>query len=445
VDNQCVNEPKLCAATDACLTAACVNGQCQETPVVGVVSDGLAEVLEGQQIFRSALASAGGRFYSATYGRFGLANDLASDVVMRSYDFSSNSWLKEGRFRDILNADNSVGSAVSLIPSSRPLFPLNTYAAVSSPSNVNGRLVRLQFDKDFEISDTFPPQLTTDPDYFLSDADAVGPSAGQLRSRETFVVWPGGSPTNPGVYLQVGDRVADTSTGPMFPAAVRDISGLAVISGGDQPGAVWMSDGLAGVSLQAGIDGNAMPTEVIQCDKALGYQGYELDVDNSVDDLWTVAWTKKLGDSYIGELSAIRCSDDGCQDLTTTGADLRCSRAQIASRVFPGVSALVTRTMRRSERVVGDVLYQAVLAAGRNGADARLELRLNRIELNAQDKSELVGEPVVFSSGASAQAARNPQIVLLPPDQLAVSWIEPKGGGTGDELHVQRHRICFKP
>lgn len=442
VDSQCVSEPKLCTASDVCMVAACVDGQCQESAISGIVTDGPDAVLDAEQIFRSDLTSAGDRFFSAAYGTF----SGTKDIVLRAHGTSGNPVANETTFRKSVDgAGIEIGSPASLLPDTRLGLRLNAYAAVKTDLTFYGQLVRLQFDRNLNVLSDFEPAISDQANYqFVSDR--LGPAGGLLTTGETFVVWAGGAAPSPGIYLQTGDQIQQSSVGPMFPTAVNNIRGLASISGPTLPGAVWMSDGATGLRLQVGIQGNN-PTSVVQCDSTAGYSGYLLDVDRSISNVWTVAWTKKQGDLFVSELSALSCNDGGCIDLTTLGANRTCAQSQIEGRVFPGFHSISTRTMRRQ----GDpdnVIYQAVLLAANDGTDSSVTLLVNRVEFDlandTQEKPVPVGEPITFAKQPAAQGPRDPKVALLPPNRLAVSWIAPKAGG-GEELHVQRHRICFDP
>jgi hypothetical protein len=36
-----------------------------------------------------------------------------------------------------------------------------------------------------------------------------------------------------------------------------------------------------------------------------------------------------------------------------------------------------------------------------------------------------------------------PAVSILPPNKVAVAWMQPAPGGIGDEMRLERYRICM--
>ena len=53
--------------------------------------------------------------------------------------------------------------------------------------------------------------------------------------------------------------------------------------------------------------------------------------------------------------------------------------------------------------------------------------------------------PYQLASGPlrRAEGANFPAVAYLGPETAAVAWIQPSKGATGDELHVERLRLCL--
>ncbi len=448
-NGSCVNEPKTCSSSDPCAPAMCVDGACVPTPIEGIVADGFERITEADVYHNNALLGANDRFYSAAYGSF----DGADDVVLSSFGAEGDSALAELRFSRVI-VDAVVRSPVSFVGDESDLrFELNAYVAVQQPNDVLGEMLRLRFNSDLVLSVPDPsmpddkPVVIATPGNYRALSDRWGPSALKTAAAEPFVVWAGSNNSGDGLFLQRGDAAAATDQA-IVPTAAA-VSGVEAITAGNRPGAVWMIDQQDGVTLQAIIQGGTpVPTTLQQCDQSPGYSGYSLDVDQSIADIWTVAWTKRSGDNFIAELTPLICSADSCVDPTPIGAGQACTQEQIDGRVFAGVSSLKTRTMRRQ----GDpdnVIYQAIMVGLQDNAEdqAALSLLFNRVEFDLD--SDTSQEPTPLGAAALldqtnlARAPREPSLSILAPDKIAVSWVRTKEDGTGDELVVQRHRICF--
>lgn len=435
VDGECVSSERVCPTTSECTEASCVDGECVEEPVVGIIADGLEFALEADAIHRNTLVGSGDRFYTATYGVF----NGESDLQLRAFDTDSDDPIAE--FSPSL-AGATMASPASLVADTRLGLELNVYGAVRLDEGELGEVFRLPVDRNLQPL-TDGAELVALSNY-RPIADTWGPSAAQTPNGDPFVTWVGFNGTSSGVYFH------EANTAPPNNATfitVDDVTGIKAITAGSQPAVVWMVNRPNGVALRAGVvDGPILGANLVQCDQREGFVGHRLDVDESIPNVWSVAWTKRNGDEFISEITSIACTSDGCADNTPTGAGGSCTLNQIEGRVFPDARSLSTRTLRRQ----GDpdnVLYQMILLGAQDDGQGLLLGLLNRLEFDlisgTSSKPVSVEKDAIFDLTSAAQTPRFPEITMLPPDRLALSWIRPLADGSADELIVERHRICY--
>jgi hypothetical protein len=82
-----------------------------------------------------------------------------------------------------------------------------------------------------------------------------------------------------------------------------------------------------------------------------------------------------------------------------------------------------------------------MVAAGQ-GSGATLAIVVNRVNITPSG-----GDPVKIGSativtGDDPNAPSWPEIAVLPPDKLAISWVQPSEDGVGQEARFARYRIC---
>lgn len=83
-------------------------------------------------------------------------------------------------------------------------------------------------------------------------------------------------------------------------------------------------------------------------------------------------------------------------------------------------------------------------------AEAKLSLALSRADVSAPAETESapIGGGLLEIAHNDASAADGfvgpdwPAVGILPSQQVAVAWIQPAASTAGNELHVQRYKMC---
>jgi hypothetical protein len=464
VAGRCENEPMVCEATDACMEASCVNGMCVEAPMVGVVFDGYDETLDGDSIYRSELVGSGDRFYRATYGSW----DGQPDVVFSVFDRDADEPLAETRASAHLPEGIVVMSPAALAPDTRLGLTLYAYVAVKNegqPDDVAGAVALLRFNRDLSLLEEGGVTVVASTSNYRYESDRLGPAAGLTAGGEPFVAWNGCTTSGPtdaptcvstepgsdgqgGIYIQIGDDpLSVNEPGDYFIPDPRPVSGLAVVDTGDAPGAMWMANETpGGVDVTVAMANGQDPVSLVRCNTDDSSTGYALDAWRSLGNLWTTSWSTRMGTSYASELAVLRCLDGACEDVSIAAGTESCSESQSAARVLDGARNVVTRTLARpgdpAER-----LYQTATAATSDDEGSRVELVVNRLDFDLSQEAAVNSSMPVGRVELSAQdpdeAPGWPALAAVPPDALAVSWVETGDQSGSESVRVQRYRICF--
>jgi len=466
----CVPEPMQCEPSSNCMEAVCVDGKCEESPRSGIVADGYDHTLSADTVYKSELISTNDRFFTATYGVW----EGKSDIVVTSFDATTGEPLQTFKLTDLLPKDENdddeyvVISPAAMVGDERISLTLNVYAAIRlvRPSNAAGEILRVQLTRDLKPIGG-GVRLASAANY-RAVSPYVGPAAGQPDNGEPFVVWNGCTTTTPdgpvcvtteptnnskaGIYIHSGSTALDIDApGDAFIPEPAPLSGLAALTLGATPGAMWMGNlDPSGVSVKTGFANGEPPRDVIQCNTVSGFTGSWLDAGRSRSDLWTVTWSERSGSTnFFSEVTALQCAGTGCAETVIPPPATTCPIPPPDGRLVPGTRAIVVRSLRRpgdpTERV-----YQCVAYAASDEENAAVQMSVSRVDYSQVDEMGLVvpnetvkiGE-VALAKTPLAGAPDRPAIATMAPDRVAISWMQPAAAGGGQELHVQRYRICY--
>jgi hypothetical protein len=223
---------------------------------------------------------------------------------------------------------------------------------------------------------------------------------------------------------------------------------IALLGTRDTPGVLWTSQTGVFVQLSGGL-----AAQLTQCETRAGVYT-SASATSILGDFWLTSWTKAggLGDNtFLGtEGRGVGCTNSPAP--ICAGVDSDCGADAIDQGIRNPASTTATRAGDPPGRV-----YAATAAPflGPNQAGTALEaalvLLVARIDFGEVPfQTEPVTEPIgelelsrMAPQGVVREGPDFPAISILPPDRLAVAWIEPRG--TGDVLRSQRLKICAPP
>ncbi len=223
-----------------------------------------------------------------------------------------------------------------------------------------------------------------------------------------------------------------------------EITGLSAIYGlgangiNGQPGVVWMSQraNAAQVDTRLQLLGNPLSQTFGQCLNN-GVQGISLVTGRAhVDGFWFAGWTKQHGADFETEMTAIVCTDpQTCLFNPTCGTQ----QAQLPTLRNPKIAYY--HRMSDSSKVT----HQALIASVVDNATHKtsIALLIQRFSLDNSDAGATTTQvaALTLAEGAAIRGPDWPELAVIDPDKVAVSWIE--YGASKDTLHVARYRVCY--
>jgi hypothetical protein len=173
-----------------------------------------------------------------------------------------------------------------------------------------------------------------------------------------------------------------------------------------------------------------------------------LSAFTQIAGLWVGGWTKTLtAGSSVTETKPIVCG--------ASGAGVGCIGSQTCDsgdQTMPGVRNPAVLFVTAVTDPVGRV-YEIQAAPYVDPAKSQVGLGLAMVQidfnLSQRDGGEratvITTTPIPLSTaprGTDNSGPDWPAMAFMAPDRLAIAWIEP-GGIAGQELHIERHRVCF--
>lgn len=437
----CSHPPMDCTPADACMTATCVDGTCVETPAEGVVFDNYADSVSADFIYRTEIVGGGDRFFTATYGQFNGTNDLRVGAFNATGDAAPPR--TQSLASGLMSEGLQVGSAAAMIFDARTATPeLNVYVGVraNAEPSAPGELLWIRFFEDLSLVVNEATKLGSSPSYEFA-SNTVGPAAAQLPTGEPFVVWPGRVAQESGLLFQVAGNTVDVaSPGAAFIPLAEEVAGLVALHAGDTPAAVWLTEAPEGVSIATGTNAGTTPLELAQCHRETSASAYSLHGARTLDELWTVSWSKQGDDGFTTENAVLSCAGAQCVDANGLDPTMPCSEAQSASRITNDVRNLTVESF--IDPANPNLLYQVILLATDTGTSSSIALVVKRLDLDSPEDAGVVLGSTTIANGSGATSPNWPEVAVVAPGRLGISWLESSAGGAADEAHFARYRIC---
>jgi len=216
------------------------------------------------------------------------------------------------------------------------------------------------------------------------------------------------------------------------------VSQIAPLGSANAPGVLWTSAGGVNAQMLGG-----MPSPVQACNMQPGAYLSAASAE-ILPGFWLGSWTK-AGDGYlVNEGKGFGCSASTC------ASDQMCGGAE---QLTPGLRNPALATAARAGDPTATVLLASatpVLTSDPGGPTGALFLNLQRMMIQPGPPTRAMSEDI-----ASVEVARMPlgpapsfegpdwpAVSILPPNKIAVAWIEPGTGGQ-DRLRLERYKICL--
>jgi hypothetical protein len=256
---------------------------------------------------------------------------------------------------------------------------------------------------------------------------------------DVYAAWPGATS---GVFLHRAEGAPETS--PIFPAPGGKVTHVAPLAAGALPAVLFIN---SNASVQA--FGQLVPISLGGCDAQPGSLTSAVTAYSLVDGIWLGGWTKtKTGGGWVAEIKPLICgassSGVGC---------IGSPRCEASDEPYTGIRNPAITFVSRSTDPVGRVYEIMALPYVDTPNDtAGIGIQVLQVDFNATtpdasvDATPITPNPVPIvktKPGTGALPGPDwPAMAFLEPDHLGIAWIQP-GATTGQELHVERHKVCF--
>jgi hypothetical protein len=426
------NCPTGCADTDPCTVDECAATGCTHTYTAGVYLDGLSDKTTAPAVHRVTITAQKPNFYLSAL----VSTPTGTDVVFHGIN-ATDTTLSAARQLSKLGAFNGrvPVSAAGIAATSGGLV-LDVFVAMGQTLGQPAQVWELTVDPALGVRSAAP--AAADDNY--GAPPTAYPVAWSPSGADVYAAWPGATS---GVFLhRAGDPAAAAGAGPAFAAPGGKVTHVAPLSAGNLPGVLFVN---SKASIQAA--GQLFPISLGACDANPGALTSAFTAHSLVDGVWIGGWTKtKNAGGWVSELKPLFCgassSGAGCLGaITCQGDDLSYDGIRNPSVVF--VSTPTDPVGR-----VYEIMALPYVNTQDNAAGIGLQMLQVDVDISTPDASAstkpITPSPVpivTIPPGANNTGPDWPAMAFLEPDHLAIAWIQP--AASGQELHVERHKVCF--
>ncbi|HMJ11438.1 MAG TPA: hypothetical protein VK524_08515 [Polyangiaceae bacterium] len=416
--------PEPCNDNQACTADSCDSAasppRCKFEPIRGLVDDGYNAEIQADSVHRVTMTSAADTFYFTVFE----TTNGAPELTLYSVQNNSSEHQLRTRFSGVLGAFRPRSAAGMVVDTSAGLTLHGFFALDDSPYHIALR-------GNLEVTQSTPATPLSSNTYDASNPRRY-PVAGTIAGKPTAA------------WINKDGTITARSPGEApLPLGSTDLAAtqLALIGSADTPGALWT--GPRGVYTQLS---GGQPSQLSECETRAGVYTSAMAVP-ILSGAWLSSWTKAGGMGASGFI--------GSQERGTACGSLLCiADAECDGDSWrPGVRNAAAATASRQGDESGTVFAASAspyLRVGEAGTpEAGLNLIVARIVFGPQPlTTQPITEPIgvvelskMAPRGALLEGPDWPAVSILPPNRLAVAWIEPRGE-SGDVLKTKRLQIC---
>jgi len=416
-----------CDDSDPCTDDSCdetaAPPRCKNDPVKRIVDDGYEAEIQADEVHRVTLASGGDAFYFTVFETTNGSPELTL-YRLRNGESEHEELVKFAGIIGLLRPQSAAGMVVD----TRAGLALHGFYALGDS------VYHIVLDGTFELANATNTVIGN------GTYDALNPRRHPLAGAYGTSV--------AGAWINKDGTISVGAAGrPVTPLgnATNPATQLALIGTRDTPGVLWTSNN--GVFVQLAGSPPAPAAQLTQCEARAGIFT-SATAAPILGDFWLTSWTKAGG---IGTNAFIVSENRsaGCMAPFCAGTDTSCD----ADSTDPGVRNLAFVIATRAGDPPGTVFaataapYLAPDQAG-TGLEAGLQLLVARIDFGEVPfQTDPVPDPIgevelsrMAPQGTLREGPDFPAISILPPDRLAVAWIEPRA--SSDVLRSKRFKIC---
>ena len=411
--------PADCADTDPCTVDRC---DTTASPPVCVhdrlVKDGVSEALVADEMHRVTMTSGPDAFYYSVFEQTNMSPEVTLYELTRE-GTASRELIKVSSL-PIFGAARSAGG---LVVDTTQGFKLHAFPAFGND------VWHIIFDS------TFMAGLGNSHRVGIGTYDGAAPRrhpvAVKLGNGEIVGAW-----INTDGTVSVGSSTRAATV--LSPTGVV-VSQIAPLSSSTTPGVLWTSP--SGVNTQL-LGGTASPIATCNAQQGVYLSATSAEI---LPGFWLASWTKGGQGFLVTEGKGLGCAATTCAGEASCGGSEQLSEGvrnpAIASAVRagdpPGTVLLASATPLLVPNASGGATGAILLSVSRLVIQQGPPMRATTEDIGQVELSRMPPGPA-----PNFEAPDWPAVSILPPNKIAVAWLEPGSNG-GDRLRLERYKICL--
>ena len=425
---------ETCNDFDPCTDDYCnSDGKCANDLKLRIVEDEVFEPIVADEIHQSTLVASSNTFFISVFRTEGGSHDTDlyrfTDTATSLGVPTSVDAIDLSGIPSVEAATITPVSAMGLVVASSNPFQLVGYAAVGDSLSGAAKIARVEFDANLTVTDA---RSVTQAPIYQADRQRH-PVVWQLNNNEIRAAWR--SPDT-GLYLHSGGLSMIAYVDPPTPdmatgQSVIDIAPMTDTAGG--AAVIWTN---ASGELRAQGEGESTSSLLPQCGAA-PHTLVSLSTARlgTTDAFWFASFTQV--NPLSSEFGVVQCLPNaGCIKPfeCDAGNDI------VVPNQYSTVFAHTTR-----QRDPDYVSYFVSVTPSITSSVGVLELQGSmQIDDPEAGTSRSLGSVTLAENDLlTTRVPRSPHVAIVAPDKVVTTWIQTAEDGSGDELHITRHRLCL--
>jgi hypothetical protein len=421
--------PSECFHNDPCVRDGCdASGRCLTGRVTGLAPDGIDTTVLADTHYRVTMIGGDSAFYLSSFA----TTAGKPEVTFYELDATKKELTTLGTIGGL--AITGTGDPVSAagLAFEPVVGKVHAFVALSDRVGTHSRVWHVVLGPQDSVPK--PVALGSLTAGYYADSPYNYPSALYAGSH-TYTAWINADRT---ISLSDGSDAA-----PAVLSAATQASTLSLLTAQDDtPGVLYGVSGGGVLVERPGV----MPVSISECQPAPGDYLSSSTTFTNLPGVWLGAWTKLAGDPnpfLTTNGRFIVCSGDTCGGDTSTCPD------NSANNLVRNPASVIVHRPGDPTSLMETVGATPFLTSQGSQVIASLVLTQQSADLNpkqASAKATDLGPPITLATAPTSadESYRGPDwpaVAFVPPDRFAVAWTAPTGNG--DELRIQRYRMCL--
>jgi hypothetical protein len=422
--------PAECFHDDPCLVDGCnSDGSCVTGQVLGLALDGVDTTIPADNQYRVTMVGGDDAFYLSSFAQTG----GKSEVTFYRLDGTANDLTTLGTLGGLAISGTGDPLSAAGLAFEPVVGIIHGFVALQDRVGTAARVWHVAFGPQDNLPK--PVAVSSVTDGYYTPSPFSYPAAIYTGS-QTYAAW---------LNADQSVSLSDGTNLPQRLAAGVTATTVSLLATDDNAPNVLYTVGGGGVFVESP---SVAPYQVPECQAAAGDYLSSSAAFSTIPGLWVTGWTK-YGTGYLTtESRVVACSAEGCL------SDMDPCPDNAANDAVRNTATVVAQ--RPGDATSLMEVVQAVPFLGANAGQAYAALILTQQTVDLGSKP-LQSKPVTTDIAPAIPLASQPTtpdaypgpdwpaVAFVPPDRLAVAWTEPSTSASGDELRIQRYRMCLPP